>query len=160
LIYAVRDRVTSEKSGELIIMDEGVSDKRLLAIESEFAGPLKTINREGNILSITIRQAWNGRDRVSELIKERGDANYSTCRLIRRTSIPSRRLSPRSRDSCEKLRLGPEKRWWRRWVRRSRRSQHKTPVVSSSTPATVCRSNRCDHRCTLAQLTSPPLTFS
>jgi transposase len=72
LIYAVRDRVTSEKSGELIIMDEGVSDKRLLAIESEFAGPLKTINREGNILSITIRQAWNGRDRVSELIEERG----------------------------------------------------------------------------------------
>lgn len=61
LIYAVRDRTTAEnRNGELTIMDEGVSDRRLLAIESEFAGPLKNMTREGNILSITIRQAWDG----------------------------------------------------------------------------------------------------
>ena len=61
LIHAVRDRVTSEnKNGELIVVDEGVSDKRLLAIESEFAGPLKVMTREGNILSIIIRQGWDG----------------------------------------------------------------------------------------------------
>lgn len=60
LIYAVRDRVTSEnKNGELIVVDEGVSDKRLLAIESEFAGPLKLMTREGNILSIIVRQGWD-----------------------------------------------------------------------------------------------------
>src|SRR5687768_14410734 len=44
------------------------------------------------------------------------------------------------------------------WSRR-RRGQASS-VVSSNTLATVYRSNRCDHRCTLAQLTSPPLTFS
>ena len=61
LINAVRDRVTSEnKNGELIVVDEGVSDKRLLAIESEFARPLKLMTREGNILSIIIRQGWDG----------------------------------------------------------------------------------------------------
>jgi hypothetical protein len=61
LIYAIRDRVESEnKNGELIVVDEGVSDKRLLAIESEFARPLKLMTREGNILSIIIRQGWDG----------------------------------------------------------------------------------------------------
>ena len=61
LIEAVRDRVTGEdKNGELLVRDEGVSDKRLLAMESEFAGPLKVMTREGNILSVTIRQAWDG----------------------------------------------------------------------------------------------------
>jgi Protein of unknown function (DUF3987) len=61
LIYAVRDRVVTEnKNGELIVVDEGVSDKRLLAIESEFARPLKLMTREGNILSIIIRQGWDG----------------------------------------------------------------------------------------------------
>jgi hypothetical protein len=61
LISAVRDRVTSEnKNGELVVVDEGVFDKRLLAIESEFARPLKLMTREGNILSIIIRQGWDG----------------------------------------------------------------------------------------------------
>lgn len=61
LIHAVRDRVMGEnKNGDLTVVDEGVSDKRLLAIESEFAGPLKIMTREGNILSVTIRQAWDG----------------------------------------------------------------------------------------------------
>jgi len=61
LIYAVRDQVTSEnKYGESIVVDEGVSDKRLLPIESEFAGPLKLMTREGNILSIIVRQGWDG----------------------------------------------------------------------------------------------------
>ena len=63
LIYAVRDRVEREnRDGELEVVDEGVRDKRLLAIESELAGPLKLMNREGNILSAVIRQAWDGTD--------------------------------------------------------------------------------------------------
>jgi hypothetical protein len=61
LISAVRDRVESkDKNGEPIVIDEGASDKRVLALESEFAGPLKLMTREGNILSVTIRQAWDG----------------------------------------------------------------------------------------------------
>jgi hypothetical protein len=61
LINAVRDRVESkDKNGEPIVLDEGASDKCLLALESEFAGPLKVMTRQGNILSVIIRQAWDG----------------------------------------------------------------------------------------------------
>jgi hypothetical protein len=60
LIYAVRDRLQgNDKNGEPIVLDEGASDKRALALESEFAGPLKLMTRERNILSVTIRQAWD-----------------------------------------------------------------------------------------------------
>jgi len=60
LIYAVRDRVESEnKKGETIVVDEGVEDKRLLILESELAGVLKVMSREGNTLSPVIRQAWD-----------------------------------------------------------------------------------------------------
>jgi hypothetical protein len=61
LIHAVRDRVVREDDdGNLTVIDEGASDKRLLALESEFAGPLKVMTREGNTLSMLIRQAWDG----------------------------------------------------------------------------------------------------
>lgn len=63
LMYAVRDRVEREnKEGEREVVDEGVKDKRLLAIESELAGPLKMMNREGNTLSVVVRQAWDAGD--------------------------------------------------------------------------------------------------
>src|SRR5436190_678617 len=38
---------------------EGVLDKRLLVVESEFARVLSVANRDGNILSNVIRQAWD-----------------------------------------------------------------------------------------------------
>jgi Protein of unknown function (DUF3987) len=61
LIYHVRDRVEGEgKGGELIVIDEGVSDKRLLAVEAELGGLLKVMGRDGNTLSPVIRQAWDG----------------------------------------------------------------------------------------------------
>lgn len=58
LIHAVRD--ASEQVGE----DgeprvPGVEDKRLLAVEPEFASVLKQMARDGNILSPTLRQAWD-----------------------------------------------------------------------------------------------------
>lgn len=72
LIWAVRDPSTKrvpryEGKGknrhlvgyEDIEADGGVTDKRCLAIEAEFASPLKVINREGNTLSPIIRQAWD-----------------------------------------------------------------------------------------------------
>jgi hypothetical protein len=40
-------------------LDAGVEDKRLLAVESEFAQPLKVMARESNILSTVLRQAWD-----------------------------------------------------------------------------------------------------
>ena len=60
LIFAVRDRVIGEdKKGEEIVVDAGVEDKRLLVEESELAGTLKVMTREGNTLSPVTRQAWD-----------------------------------------------------------------------------------------------------
>lgn len=53
LIWAVRDG--SED-------DPGVFDKRLLVAESEFAGLLRVMQREGNIISRIIRDAWDRGD--------------------------------------------------------------------------------------------------
>ncbi len=52
LIYTVRDP-------DPVHDDPGKKDKRLFVLEEEFAQPLKVMRREGNILSITIRDAWD-----------------------------------------------------------------------------------------------------
>lgn len=69
LIWAVRDEITKEEAvrergkptGEYqtIVTDRGVSDKRLLVLESEFAGTLRAMARDGNTLSAVARQAWD-----------------------------------------------------------------------------------------------------
>jgi hypothetical protein len=60
LIYHVRDKKIKEnKDGELIVVDEGVVDKRILITEPEFAGPLTVMQREGNTLSVALRMAWD-----------------------------------------------------------------------------------------------------
>jgi len=70
LIWAVRDAIYKkepirEKKGGVVtgyqdvLVDEGVSDKRLMIIEPEFAGTLRIAGRDGNTLSATIRQAWD-----------------------------------------------------------------------------------------------------
>jgi len=60
LIHCVRDRRVKEgKDGETVIVDEGVVDKRVLVTESEFASPLIQMQREGNVLSATLRTAWD-----------------------------------------------------------------------------------------------------
>ena len=53
LIWAVRDGDDE---------DPGVFDKRLLIAESEFAGLLRVMQREGNIVSRIIRDAWDKGD--------------------------------------------------------------------------------------------------
>lgn len=65
LKFNVRDAVEVEhydkktKKTERILTDSGVGDKRLLVIESEFAGPLRVVQRDGNTLSATVRDAWD-----------------------------------------------------------------------------------------------------
>ncbi|MBC7248391.1 MAG: DUF3987 domain-containing protein [Actinobacteria bacterium] len=54
LIHTVRDGNGDD--------DLGVGDKRLFVIESEFASPLKVMRREGNTLSVVIRNAWDRGD--------------------------------------------------------------------------------------------------
>jgi hypothetical protein len=53
---------------EDVLIDEGVTDKRLLIVEPEFAVTLKAIAREGNTLSGIIRQSWDTGD-LANLVK-------------------------------------------------------------------------------------------
>lgn len=72
LIYSVRDPVLSKKpikaGGEdtgldkYEFADEGVEDKRLLVYEGEFASVLRAQGREGNTLSMVIRNLWDTGD--------------------------------------------------------------------------------------------------
>ena len=59
LVYAIRDAREGDdgKDG-----DPGVNDKRLLVIEPEFDNVLSQVKRDGNTLSATIRNLWDGRD--------------------------------------------------------------------------------------------------
>ncbi|MCH7498750.1 MAG: DUF3987 domain-containing protein [Nitrospinae bacterium] len=71
LIWAVRDAIEKtvpvKEKGRITgyqqeTVDPGISDKRALILESEFASTLKVMSREGNTLSAVIRNAWDGRD--------------------------------------------------------------------------------------------------
>ncbi|HLH23488.1 MAG TPA: hypothetical protein VK066_13280 [Chloroflexota bacterium] len=69
--FAVRDPISKTEpvrengrpTGEhqTVIVDPGVVDKRLLVLEHELAGALRTMGREGNNLSPQLRDAWDGR---------------------------------------------------------------------------------------------------
>ena len=68
LIFAVRDPVEGlepiKEKGKIlgyqnVVKDQGVTDKRLLVLEPEFAQTLKVLKREGNTLSPVVRQAWD-----------------------------------------------------------------------------------------------------
>jgi hypothetical protein len=51
------------------VAEPGVSDKRLLAAETEFGGVLVVMGREGNSLSAVVRQFWDGADCIQTLTK-------------------------------------------------------------------------------------------
>ena len=70
LIFQVRDPIENfnPKEEKWSISDPGEEDKRLLAIEQEFGGVLKTIERDGNTLSAILRMAWDG-SKLSPLTK-------------------------------------------------------------------------------------------
>ena len=59
--YAIRDAQTADdKTGKG--GDPGVVDKRLLVVEPEFANVLAQVLRDGNTLSATVRNLFDGRD--------------------------------------------------------------------------------------------------
>lgn len=62
LIAAVRDPAYGVVKGEVVLVDEGVADKRLLVFEAEFARVLTVINRETNTLGAIVRDAWDTGD--------------------------------------------------------------------------------------------------
>ncbi len=71
VIWAVRDEPVEQQSirheeqvagYEGVVTDAGVSDKRLLVVESEFCRVLKAMRRDTNTLSAVIRDAWDQGD--------------------------------------------------------------------------------------------------
>lgn len=72
LIWQVRDEITKSEpikesgryTGEVqtVRVDPGITDKRLLVLESEFANVLAVMRRDGNTLSAILRQAWDTGD--------------------------------------------------------------------------------------------------
>ena len=68
LIWAVRDPIYKmqfnkrENTSERVMIDEGVSDKRLLIIEPEFARPLRVMSKPSSTLSSVLRLAWDKGD--------------------------------------------------------------------------------------------------
>ena len=65
LIWAVRDAieklVKNKTTGELEpeLVDPGIADKRLLIVQSEYASVLRVASRDGNTLSVILRDAWD-----------------------------------------------------------------------------------------------------
>ncbi len=84
VIHAVRDPVTGyEKQGKGAVrveveIDSGIADKRLMVIESEFAGALRVMQREGNILSRIARDAWD-RGNLATLTKNSPGRATGSC---------------------------------------------------------------------------------
>jgi hypothetical protein len=79
LIWAVRDPIAkrekvSNGKGQApsyveVEADPGVTDKRLLVVEPEFANVLKQTERQGNTLSVVLRQAWDGKQTLRTMTK-------------------------------------------------------------------------------------------
>jgi hypothetical protein len=61
LIYRVRDPVVIDTDEGVEVKDPGADDKRLLVEEPEFASILVVARREGNTLSMVLRNAWDNR---------------------------------------------------------------------------------------------------
>lgn len=70
LVWAVRDPNAQ---------DPGISDRRLLALEPEFASVLKSTSREISTLSPTLRSAWDGR--VLQLLTKTAPARASAAHI-------------------------------------------------------------------------------
>jgi hypothetical protein len=62
LINEVRDEVKKWNAKEKLeeVVDPGITDKRLMVFEPEFASALSCCERHGNILSPLIRKSWDG----------------------------------------------------------------------------------------------------
>jgi hypothetical protein len=69
-INEVRDerREWDKKEGREEVVDPGITDKRLMIVEAEFASALAVMERAGNTLSPLIRRAWDG-EKLSTLTK-------------------------------------------------------------------------------------------
>jgi putative DNA primase/helicase len=86
LIYHVRDPKFGDDDPTVVI-DAGVTDKRLLWIESDFSSVLKHFGREHNILSNVLRDAWDGKDVLRTLTKTRPERCRASPRGFRLSDV-------------------------------------------------------------------------
>jgi hypothetical protein len=88
LVFHVRDKFEKKnKKGTDEIVDEGVSDKRLLIFESEFAQTLRVLERDSNTLSPVIRNAWDRGDLQSMAKNSAMRATGAHVSIIAHTTI-------------------------------------------------------------------------
>jgi hypothetical protein len=65
LIWQIRDPIYKKEKNrktceyEDVLVDEGVSDKRILVVEPELASTMAVMARQGNTLSSVVRDAWD-----------------------------------------------------------------------------------------------------
>lgn len=64
IVYHLRDarirtKMLDDGSIKETVDDEGVADKRMVAVETEFASVLKNAGRQGNIVTNILREAWD-----------------------------------------------------------------------------------------------------
>jgi hypothetical protein len=70
LIWAIRDPIIeTNRKGEEVITDNGVSDKRLVCVEEEFSAVLKQSRGKENIVSEIKRRAWDSRPELRSMTK-------------------------------------------------------------------------------------------
>lgn len=82
VIWNVRDPIQKLVRGELENVDPGVTDKRLLIVEGEFANVLKVVQREGNTLSPVLRSVWDSGDLRSMTKHSEARANGAHISII------------------------------------------------------------------------------
>lgn len=72
IIYLIRDEIKKydDKEQQWVVTDPGIDDKRLFIIDEEFAGVMANTKREGNTLSMIIRQMWDSGD-LAPIIKNK-----------------------------------------------------------------------------------------
>jgi hypothetical protein len=88
LIHRVRDsRAAENADGKLDIVDPGVRDKRLLAIETEFGQVLRNLKRESNTLSAILRMGWDNGN-LSTLTKSPLSATNAHISIIAHITEP------------------------------------------------------------------------
>ena len=76
IIHEVRDpqsKTVKTGTGSRQEIDPGVTEKRLLLKEEEFARLLGVASRDGNALSPTLRQAWDGEKKMHVASKNSGE---------------------------------------------------------------------------------------
>jgi hypothetical protein len=89
LIWEVRDEIWKKenirekgrvtKEFQQVLVDQGVTDKRLLVIEQEFSSTLRVMGRDGNTLSPTIRQSWD--DSNLRILTKNSPARSTGCHI-------------------------------------------------------------------------------